>query len=117
MKHFIIILALLSGSLLASAQVDALVGADTLYVTIESGEIESVTYYRLNYVEVDGGQVSHIKSPLQEVAPFLITLGSEKSRWEDAIALLDSDIARLQAQKALFEAIRDEIGETITLLE
>lgn len=118
MKHlFTIIFAFITLS--ASAQItDAdLSMSDTIYVQVETGTVESVDYYRLTYVEVGGGYRTYQRMPVQEVAPFLVTLASEKTRWEQSVSDIDTEIARLQARKLVFEAIVTELDDAITALE
>lgn len=106
-------------ALTASAQItDAdLAMSDTIYVQVETGTVESVDYYRLTYVEVSNGYRTYQRMPVQEATPFLNTLATEKTRWEQSVSDIDAEIARLQARKLVFEAIVTELDDAITALE
>lgn len=90
---------------------------DTVYLVVESGEVESVTYYRMNFVEVSqGGKVFQRTTPVID-SEFLVQLYAEKEKWIQAVANIDAELARLAIVKAWYEGIEDEIDAQILLLE
>lgn len=117
MKYLTIVFLLIASSGFAQIADGDINPSDTLYVVVESGTVEDVTYYRLNYIERTSGYQNNQRTNAQSVAGFLSTLYYEQERWNTAINTIDADIARMQAAKAMYQAILTEIEDTITDLE
>lgn len=88
---------------------DDLVTRDTVYVVFDSGEIESVVWYRTNYVEESAGGKTLQRGVPKTEADYIQELNADKERWTQLIANIDSDIARLELIKAWYEGVITEI--------
>jgi hypothetical protein len=116
MKYLFLIIALF-GAFGLTAQVTDASPIDTAYVLVETGEVESELYSRLNYVTVSGGYITQERTPPELATPFMVRLLADQAQWGQAITNIDAEIAALQEKKAIYEGIKGVIDATITSLE